>query len=51
MWEQYEGTGGRQLVVNPPTKGGAMMEDEATAIRMEQCAWWRDPERAVRMNK
>ena len=50
-WEQYEGTGSRQLVVNPPTMGGAMMEDEGTAIRMEQCAWWRDPERAARLNK
>ncbi|KAI4950845.1 hypothetical protein J4E86_007353 [Alternaria arbusti] len=50
-WEQYEGTGGRQLVINPPTEGGSMMEDEGTAIRMEQCAWWRDPERAKRLNK
>jgi carboxylesterase type B len=50
-WEQYEGTGSRQLVVNPPTLGGTMMEDEATAIRMKQCAWWRDPERAARLNK
>ncbi|KAL6150738.1 hypothetical protein ACJQWK_00136 [Exserohilum turcicum] len=50
-WEKYEGTGTRQLVVSPPEKGGAMMEDEDVAIRMKQCAWWRDPERAKRLNK
>jgi acetylcholinesterase len=49
-WEKYE-KGGRQLVVNPPTKGGAKMEDEGSGIRMEQCRWWRDGERAKRLNK
>jgi acetylcholinesterase len=50
-WEKYSGTGGKQLVVNPPPEGGPKMEDEAEGIRMEQCAWWRDDERAVRLNK
>jgi acetylcholinesterase len=50
-WEKYSGTGGKQLVVNPPPEGGPKMEDEAEGIRMEQCAWWRNDERAVRLNK
>jgi acetylcholinesterase len=50
-WETYSGAGGKQLVVNPPPQGGPKMEDEAEGIRMEQCAWWRDEERAVRLNK
>jgi acetylcholinesterase len=50
-WEKYEGAGTRQLVVSPPAQGGAAMEDEGVGIRMEQCAWWRDPERAKRLNK
>jgi acetylcholinesterase len=50
-WEKYSGTGGKQLVVNPPPEGGPKMENEAEGIRMEQCAWWRDDERAVRLNK
>jgi acetylcholinesterase len=50
-WEKYSGTGGKQLVVNPPPEGGPKMEDEAEGIRMEQCVWWRDEERAVRLNK
>lgn len=50
-WEKYTGTGGKQLVVNPPTRGGPKMEDEKEGIRMEQCAWWRDEERAKRLNK
>jgi acetylcholinesterase len=50
-WEKYSGTGGKQLVINPPPEGGPKMEDEAEGIRMEQCAWWRDEERAVRLNK
>ncbi|KAF1942836.1 alpha/beta-hydrolase [Clathrospora elynae] len=51
-WEKYEGSGnGRLLVVSPPTQGGAKMEDEKEGIRMEQCAWWRDEDRAKRLNK
>jgi hypothetical protein len=53
VWEQYkvdEGEG-RVLTVNPPTKGGASMENESMGIRMEQCAWWRDEKRAARLNK
>ncbi|KAF1829190.1 para-nitrobenzyl esterase [Decorospora gaudefroyi] len=51
VWDKYEGTGGRELVVNPPTKGGAAMEEEKNGVRMEQCSWWRDEERADRVNK
>ncbi|KAF1927310.1 alpha/beta-hydrolase [Didymella exigua CBS 183.55] len=50
-WEIYTGTGGNQLVVSPPAQGGAQMEVEAAGIRMEQCAWWRDEDRAKRLNK
>ncbi|EUC42480.1 hypothetical protein COCMIDRAFT_103441 [Bipolaris oryzae ATCC 44560] len=51
VWEKYEGAGSKQLVVSPPDQGGAYMEDEGVAIRMEQCKWWRDPEREKRLNK
>jgi hypothetical protein len=51
VWEKYGGTGTMELVVNPPTKGGATMEVEKNGIRMGQCAWWRNEERAKRLNK
>jgi acetylcholinesterase len=53
-WDTYEVGEGRayaELVVNRPSHGGPVMEDERKAIRMEQCAWWRDRERAMRLNK
>lgn len=52
-WEKYTGAekNGMQLVVNPPDKGGAIMEKEEEGIRMEQCRWWRDEDRAMRLNK
>jgi acetylcholinesterase len=53
-WDTYTvGTSGayQELVVNRPIDGGPKMEDERTAIRMEQCAWWRDEQRAKRLNK
>ncbi|KAE8829297.1 hypothetical protein HRS9122_09112 [Pyrenophora teres f. teres] len=50
-WGRYEGAGSQELVVNPPIKGGVQMEQEGTAIRLEQCAWWNDPSRAARLNK
>ncbi|KAJ4363394.1 hypothetical protein N0V83_009687 [Neocucurbitaria cava] len=53
-WEKYDvkdGKSGRELVVSPPTKGGAQMEDEDKGIRMDQCEWWRDEDRAKRLNK
>jgi len=50
-WEKYEGAGARQLVVRPRTNGGVKMEEEGTAIGLEQCAWWNDPVRASRLNK
>lgn len=53
MWEKYAGAekNGTLLVVNPPEKGGAIMEKEGEGIRMEQCRWWRDEDRATRLNK
>ncbi|KAH8702914.1 Alpha/Beta hydrolase protein [Phaeosphaeriaceae sp. PMI808] len=53
-WEKYEvgnGKAGRQLAVNRPSEGGPKMENEEASIRMEQCNWWRDEERAKRLNK
>jgi acetylcholinesterase len=53
-WEKYEvgeEKQGRQLVVDKPDQGGPKMEDEKVGIRMEQCKWWRDEDRAVRLNK
>ncbi|KAL6705434.1 hypothetical protein ACN47E_006699 [Coniothyrium glycines] len=51
-WEKYlDSAGGRELVVNPPLQGGAKMEDEKDGIRTLQCTWWRDAERAKRLNK
>lgn len=52
-WDKYTGAerAGRELVVSPPDKGGAKMEDEKDGIRMEQCRWWRDEARAKRLNK
>lgn len=53
-WDTYsvgENGASRELVVNRPSEGGPKMEDEKAAIRVEQCAWWRDEERAKRLNK
>lgn len=53
-WNAYavgEGQAHAELAVNRPSDGGPVVEDERTAIRMEQCAWWRDEERAARLNK
>ncbi|PSN74028.1 para-nitrobenzyl esterase [Corynespora cassiicola Philippines] len=50
-WQKYEKLGGKELVVGNAARGGVHLEDEGEGIRMEQCAWWRDPERMVRMNK
>ncbi|KAJ4343106.1 hypothetical protein N0V95_006754 [Ascochyta clinopodiicola] len=50
-WEMYSGTAGNHLLVSPPEQGGPRMEAESEGIRMEQCAWWRDEERAKRLNK
>jgi acetylcholinesterase len=53
-WETYQpgdGAHGRELVVNRPSQGGPVMENEKDAIRMEQCQWWRDESRALRINK
>ncbi|KAH7076231.1 Alpha/Beta hydrolase protein [Paraphoma chrysanthemicola] len=54
FWDTYrvgEGDAYAELAVNRPGQGGPVLEDERTAIRMEQCAWWRDEERAKRLNK
>ncbi|KAF2993434.1 hypothetical protein E8E13_000922 [Curvularia kusanoi] len=50
-WELYNGTSGSHLVVSPPDQGGPKMELESAGIRMEQCAWWRDEARQIRLNK
>jgi acetylcholinesterase len=53
-WDTYDVADAKthaQLVVNRPSEGGPVMEDEREATRMQQCEWWRDDERAVRLNK
>lgn len=53
-WETYnpgDGYQGWELAVSRPSEGGPTMEMEKDAIRMAQCAWWRDESRAVRLNK
>jgi acetylcholinesterase len=53
-WDTYDVVDAKthaQLVVNRPSEGGPVMEDERGATRMQQCEWWRDDERAVRLNK
>ncbi|KAL5119311.1 hypothetical protein ACEQ8H_002798 [Pleosporales sp. CAS-2024a] len=53
-WETYQpgdGYAGRQMAVNRPSEGGPRMENERDTIRMQQCQWWRDDARAVRINK
>jgi carboxylesterase type B len=51
VWEAYDGLGSNQLVVGSADGTGTGMEGEGEGIRMEQCAWWRDPERMKRLNK
>jgi carboxylesterase type B len=55
-WPTYnpEGHGldsdpGKQLVVQPRVKGGTQVEDDN--IRRKSCLYWRDYERAARLNK
>ncbi|ORY04465.1 Alpha/Beta hydrolase protein [Clohesyomyces aquaticus] len=50
-WEVYGGVGSGELVVGNKDRGGTYMEVEGEGIRMMQCAWWRDEERMVRLNK
>lgn len=50
-WETYNGTSSDELAVNPPDQGGPQMEAEVAGIRVEQCAWWMDEARQVRLNK
>ncbi|KAF2714588.1 alpha/beta-hydrolase [Pleomassaria siparia CBS 279.74] len=50
-WPIYGGVGSKELAVGSPDRGGVVQEDEGAGIRLEQCAWWRDPERMVRLNK
>ncbi|KAF2274499.1 alpha/beta-hydrolase, partial [Westerdykella ornata] len=51
-WEMYKGLGKSQLAVGS-RKGinGTRMEPEGHGIRMQACAWWRDPERMKRLRK
>ncbi|KAH7320771.1 triacylglycerol lipase FGL4 [Stachybotrys elegans] len=55
-WPMYEPTGygldsepAKQLVVQPESSGGVKVEDDG--IRREQCLYWRDVDRASRLNK
>lgn len=57
-WLPYEPEGhgietkpGRQLVVQPAEAGRNGTEMESDSIRREACLFWRDPERAPRLNK
>lgn len=58
-WPQYEPAGydvttkpGKQLLVQPgPGGNGSATQIEDDVIRREQCLFWRDPERAPRLNK
>ncbi|CAI6337257.1 unnamed protein product [Periconia digitata] len=50
-WKPYTGVGSEELVVGNEERGGVKMEQEEEGIRMEQCSWWRDEERMVRMFK
>lgn len=50
-WGAYEGLGAGELKVGSLNGTGTAMEEEGEGIRMEQCAWWRDPERMQRLNK
>ncbi|PVI04415.1 alpha/beta-hydrolase [Periconia macrospinosa] len=50
-WERYTDVGSGELVVGNEARGGVKMEAEKDGIRMEQCKWWRDEERMVRMFK
>jgi acetylcholinesterase len=58
-WVNYEPTGygleaepAKQLVVQPgPGGNGSATGIERDEIRREQCLFWRDPERAPRLNK
>lgn len=50
-WDVYNQTMGRQLVVSTPHGGGVRMEPESVGIRAEQCRWWRDKDRSLRLNK
>lgn len=50
-WERYKFRGGRQLAVNGPDRGIVEMEDESNGLRSDQCNWWNDQTRALRLNK
>lgn len=50
-WELYEGLGLGALRVGSWNGTGTGMEHEGEGIRMEACAWWRDPERMKRLKK
>jgi carboxylesterase type B len=50
-WELYKGVGGKALKVGSRNGTDTRMEDEGEGIRMEACAWWRDPERMKRLKK
>ncbi|KAF2015297.1 alpha/beta-hydrolase [Aaosphaeria arxii CBS 175.79] len=58
IWDRYEGTGGSELVVGSLEGLGTAIEIEGDVdtagkqgIRMDACAWWRDPDRMDRLRK
>ena len=50
-WEVYNSTSSMELVVRPPARGGIGVEKESQGIRLKHCEWWRDQNRATRLNK
>lgn len=54
VWDVYHGLDNgqdEQLVVGSADGTGTRMEKELEGIRMDACAWWRDPERMARLHK
>jgi carboxylesterase type B len=51
QWTEYKGLGDGLLKVGSWNGTGTGMEEEGEGIRMEACAWWRDPERMERLKK
>ncbi|KAF1961881.1 alpha/beta-hydrolase [Byssothecium circinans] len=50
-WEKYTHVGRNEIRVGNQERGGVGMEEEKAGIRMEQCKWWRDEARMLRLNK
>lgn len=50
-WDRYYGVGSGELVVSNEDRGGIVMEEERAGVRMVECKWWRDEDRASRLFK